>query len=120
MTNEQANLELLSLLPYVNSGAVWHPLGSWVTAKATPGGAVTLSNNYHLDLGNINARIQRVQRGWSWLNAAEQTTVTAELATANSFLPPVATLDYWNLYVACQHVENAEAILRDAIERFFR
>jgi hypothetical protein len=109
-----------SLIPYVNSGAVWHPFGSWVTAEATPGGAVTLSNNFHLDLGNINARIQRVQQGWSFLNAAEQTTVTAELGTANNFLPPVAALDYWNLFVACQHVENAEAILQNAIARFCR
>jgi hypothetical protein len=106
---------LLNLIG-IDSGAVWHPFGKWVTAEATPGGAVTLFNNFHLDLDHINTRIQHVERSWSWLDEGEQKTVKAELETAKTFLPPLAAWDYWNFFGACQHVEKAEKILQDAIE----
>lgn len=106
---------LLDLI-WIDSGAVYHPFGHWVSAQATPGGAVSLFNHYHLDLDNINGRITRVEKSWSWLDADEQKDVRNELDEAKKFLPPLAPLEFWNLYGACFHLEKAEKILHDAIE----
>jgi hypothetical protein len=115
--NTGAGLAIGGLLNLVgiDSGRVWHPFGSWVTARATPGGAVTLFNHVHLDVDMINARMQAVARGWSWLDDGEKVDAANELLTARTFLPPEAALSHWNLFGACYHVEKAEKILEDAI-----
>lgn len=95
----------------VDSGAVWHPFGHWVTAQATPGGAVTLSNHFYLNPDTINARIEHIEKCCPDLDEDELPNAQKALDQAKTYLPPRAAADYWNYYWACYFVQQAGKVL---------
>jgi hypothetical protein len=97
------------LKPYT----VYHPFGHWVSATATAGGAVALSNEFYLNLDNINERIAEIQLAIDHADPKvnDVDSVKDELETAKRYVPPLAAWEFWNLWEACNHLQNAETII---------
>jgi hypothetical protein len=100
------------------TGHVGHPFGSRVTARVTPGGAVTLSGHSNLIPSVIN---ERFQKAVLYVDDLERRQTKYDLkqarnclAWANVYIAPPANGSWGTLSNACNYLDKAENELKAA------
>jgi Domain of unknown function (DUF4347) len=96
--------------------SVWHPFGKWVTATATPGGAVSLAGHTNLIPRVLNERIEKMVLS---LEDLERRNKPYDLRAAKDsvgravpFVTPPAGSSWANLHDACYYLDKAEEDVR--------
>jgi hypothetical protein len=100
------------------SGKLIHPLGKWVTAKVTPGGAVSLSGHTNLVASVITERfgkaVMRVEELEQRRALCDLKETKNSLYKASEYVTPQDFGSWAKLWQACSNVENAEKELDKA------
>jgi hypothetical protein len=102
------------------TGNVYHPFGNWVTAKVSPGGAVTLAGHRYLSDRFLKQRHERIRASLAWPYAVgpELTRKVEEILQSSERMAKArGGSSFARLALAHHELTRIDEVLRDWKER---